>query len=170
MSSIGTSQLVNNGNPWGHVLYAMRGTAGSLDFASRIRDTSRQALTAGTEVPVAHERDFRSRLRFMNIPVDARYRVTLRLWSLSGGSQFIATVDSIPAQQVPLSVSRIPGASMDFASADITALVAKGIGNPTNLTISSSIFESIGTPPAQIWGILSITNNDTQQVTIVSPQ
>jgi hypothetical protein len=168
--SIGTSQLANNGNPWGHVLYALRGTAGSLDLASRIRDTSRQALTAGTEVRVARERDFRSRLRFMNIPVDARYRVSLRLWSLGGGSQFVAAVDSIPAQQVPLSMTQIPGTSMSFASADITSLIAKGIGNPTGLTVAQSIFESIGTPPAQIWGIVSITNNDTQQVTIVSPQ
>ncbi|MEA2163844.1 MAG: hypothetical protein QOK37_1971 [Thermoanaerobaculia bacterium] len=170
MFSIGTSQLLNNGNPWGHVLYAMRGTSGNLDLASRIRDSSRQALTAGTEVRVARERDFRSRLRFMNIPVDARYRVTLRLWSLGGGSPFVATVDSIPAQQVPLSMMQIPGTPMSFASADITSLIARGIGNPTNLTVAQSIFESIGTPPAQIWGIVSITNNDTQQVTIVTPQ
>src|SRR5205823_3285303 len=67
--TIGTKQLINDGNPWGHVLYAMRGTAGSLVMASRIRDTSRQSQTAGTEVPVVRESDFRAQLRFLNTPV-----------------------------------------------------------------------------------------------------
>src|SRR5207244_577357 len=88
--SIGSKQLLNDGNPWGHVLYAIRGTTDSLDFASRIRDTSRQAQTAGTEVPVVRERDFRGQLRFLNVPTDTRYRVTLRLWSLADFPQFIA--------------------------------------------------------------------------------
>src|SRR4051812_11444778 len=78
-------QMLNNTSPWGLVLYAIRGTSDSLHFASRIRDTSRQAQSAGTEVPVVRERDFRSGLTFMNVPVDARYRVTLRLWSIGDG-------------------------------------------------------------------------------------
>lgn len=162
----GTRQLVNNGNPWGHVLYALRGTTGSLSFASRIRDTSRQSQTAGTEVPVVREGDFRNQLRFLNIPVDARYRVTLRLWSLSDGGQFIGTVDSTPAQAQALTLSRIPGTSMSFGSMDVTSLLTKAANNPTNLAVTSPL--NVPLPPA-IWGMLSITNNDTQQVTIVSP-
>jgi hypothetical protein len=165
--SIGSKQLNTTANPWGHVLYAMRGTTGSLDFASRIHDTSRQAQTAGTEVPVVRERDFRGQLRFMNLPVDARYRATLRLWSLGDFPQFVVVVDSTPAQQVPLSLTRIPGTSMWFGSIDVTSLLTKGSGTPTNVTVYT-----FGSPlPApQIWGMLSITNNDTQQVTIVSTQ
>jgi hypothetical protein len=171
--SIGTKQLINDGNPWGHVLYALRGTTGSLVMASRIRDTSRQSQTAGTEVPVVRESDFRAQLRFLNIPVDAKYRVTLRLWALGDFSPYIAVVDSIPAQQRPLSLAQIPGTSMWFGSLDVTSLVAQGIGNPTNLSVSpapfSPQFPSANSVPAPIWGMLSITNNDTQQVTIVSP-
>jgi len=162
----GTKQLVNNGNPWGHVLYAIRGTADSLAMASRIRDTSRQSQSAGTEVPVVRERDFRGELRFLNIPVDARYRVTLRLWSLSDGGLFIASVDSTPAQSQGLTLSKIPGTSMSFGSMDVTSLLTKANNNPTNLSVISP--SNVPFPPA-IWGMLSITNNDTQQVTIVSP-
>lgn len=59
--SLSTDQvkLTNDGAPYGHVLYGMRATTEGLTFASRIRDTSRQAQTAGTEVPVVRERDFR---------------------------------------------------------------------------------------------------------------
>lgn len=166
-SFFGSRRLINNSNPWGYVLYAMRGTADSLDFASRIRDTSRQAQTAGTEVPIARERDFRGQLRLMNIPVDARYRTTLRLWSLSSDPLFIVTVDSTPAQQVTVSMKLIPGTSISFGSIDVTPLLTKADSNPTNVTVSP-----IGTSQSSpaIWGMLSLTNNDTQQVTIVSPQ
>jgi len=162
----GTRQLINDGNPWGHVLYALRGTTGSLAFASRIRDTSRQSQTAGTEVPVVRESDFRGELRFLNIPVDARYRVTLRLWSLSDDGLFIATVDSTPAQFQGLTLAKIPGTSMSFGSMDVTSLLTKANNNPTNLSVMSP--SNVPFAPA-IWGTLSITNNDTQQVTIVSP-
>ncbi|HEV7427858.1 MAG TPA: hypothetical protein VGQ46_15990 [Thermoanaerobaculia bacterium] len=164
--SLGTKQLINDGNPWGHVLYALRGTTTNLDFASRIRDTSRQSQTAGTEVPVVRERDFRSQLRFMNLPVDSRYRVMLRLWSVGDATQFIATVDSTPAQQNLLTLSKIPGTAMSFGSMDVTSLLTKANNNPTNLAVAG-LPNLLDSP--LIWGMLSITNNDTQQVTIVSP-
>ncbi|HSY51058.1 MAG TPA: hypothetical protein VLC46_19795 [Thermoanaerobaculia bacterium] len=159
-------QLTNDSNPWGHVLYAMRGTTGSLDLASRIRDTSRQGQTAGTEVPVVHGSDFRGQLRFLNVPVDSRYRVTLRLWAFSD-SPFAVAVDSIPAQQIPLSLTSIPGSTMKFGSADVTALLTRASGNPTSLMVIPTASPLLSPP---IWGMLSITNNDTQQVTIISPQ
>jgi hypothetical protein len=164
----GSTQLLNDANPWGHVLYAIRGTADSLTFASRIRDTSRQAQTAGTEVPIVRESDFRSQLRFLNVPVDARYRVTLRLWSLDDTPQFVAAVDStsIPPQKQTLAVSKIPGTSMSFASMDVTSLLTKASGNPTNLSVTAA--PNLMVTPS-IWGMLSITNNDTQQVTVISP-
>ncbi|MDP9361715.1 MAG: hypothetical protein M3P29_09710 [Acidobacteriota bacterium] len=170
--NIGTKQLTNDSNPWGHVLYAMRDTTGALDFASRIRDTSRQAQTAGTEVPVARERDFRGQLRFVNIPVDSKYRAMLRMWSLGDHPQFIVVVDSTPAQQLPVSVVRIPASAMWFGSVDVTALLTMGNGNPTSVMVYPSGFTSAYAPFAfpPIWGMLSITNNETQQVTIVSPQ
>jgi hypothetical protein len=166
------AQLSNNSNPWGHVLYAMRGTTGTADFASRIRDTSRAAQTAGTEVPIVHERDFRGQLRFPNIPVDSRFRTTLRLWSLGDFPEFHALVYPGSNLVAPLYVTRIPGTSMYFGSADLTSLLPQAKTTPVSVTVFPSGFpgtlSSVLQPP--IWGMLSITNNDTQQVTIVSPQ
>jgi hypothetical protein len=104
----------------------------------------------------------------MNIPVDSRYRFTLRLWSLDDTPQFIAALDatSILSQRRVLNVSKIPGTSMSFASIDLTSLLTPVIGNSTNLTVTASP-SPMATP--SIWGMLSITNNDTQQVTIISP-
>ena len=166
-SSLGpvTKLLTNDSSPWGHVLYAMRGTTDGIDFTSRVRDTSRQALTAGTEVPVVRERDFRALLRFANIPADKRYRVMLRLWSLGDNSQFVAAFDSV--EPAAVFMTRIPGTTISFGSIDITPLLSNASTNPT----FGAVYPA-GLPfqPPPIWGMLSITNNDTQQVTIISPQ
>ncbi|MEA2328784.1 MAG: hypothetical protein QOE68_3743 [Thermoanaerobaculia bacterium] len=176
----GAAQLLNNTNPWGHVLYAIRGTTDSLTLSSRIRDTSRQAQTAGTEVPVVRERDFRSRLRFINIPVDSRYRVMLRLWAIGDGPfgnnpPFIAAVPvsllSTEVPFLPISMTKIPGTAMSFGSIDVTSLLTRTPANPNTLQVFPSGYGSDAVALAfpRIWGMLSITNNDTQQVTIISP-
>ena len=178
-------QLLNNANPWGIVLYAIRGTADSLHLASRIRDTSRQAETAGTEVPVVRERDFRSRLSFINVPVNSRYRVMLRLWAIGddpfgNNPQFVASAPvTLPAPLLPpapvpfqaISMARIPGTAMWFGSIDVTSLLTRTPANPNTLQVYPTAYRSDAVPLAfpRIWGMLSITNNDTQQVTIVSP-
>jgi hypothetical protein len=182
-SSVITSpvQLLNDANPWGRVLYAIRGTADSLHLASRIRDTSRQAQTAGTEVPVVRERDFRSGLTFMNVPVDARYRVMLRLWSIgddpySNNPQFTVKVPvsllSTPVPFLPIPMTKIAGTAMWFGSIDVTSLLTRTPSNPNTLQVYPSASGSNAAPLAfpRIWGMLSITNNDTQQVTIISSQ
>jgi hypothetical protein len=173
--------LPNNGNPWGHVLYAVRGTADSLDLASRIRATAVQAQTAGTEVPVVRERDFRSRLKFMNVPVDSRYRVMLRLWSIGddpfgNNPQFTVTVAvgllSEPVPFLPISMTKIPGTAMSFASVDVTSLVTPIPSHPNTLQVYPNGYGSNAAALAfpRVWGMLSITNNETQHVTILSPQ
>jgi hypothetical protein len=172
----GTSaQLLNNANPWGIVLYAIRGTADSLHLASRIRDTSRQTETAGTEVPVVRERDFRSRLRFINVPVNSRYRVMLRLWAIGDDPHFNAALPvslvSTPVPFMAIPMSKISGTAMWFGRIDVTSLLTRTESSPTTLQVYPTAYGSDAVPLAfpRIWGMLSITNNDTQQVTIISP-
>ncbi|HEX7679659.1 MAG TPA: hypothetical protein VF713_16120, partial [Thermoanaerobaculia bacterium] len=164
------AKLANDGNPWGHVLYAVRGTTDMLDLDSRIRDTSRAAQTAGTEVPIVRERDFRGEIRFLNVPVDIRYRTMLRVWSL-GDFQYIVSFNQIPVQNVLLPLTRIPGTAMWFGSIDVTQLLLSSTSTPVIVDVHPSGF---ATPPSPLlspplWGMLSLTNNDTQQVTVISP-
>jgi hypothetical protein len=61
---------------------------------------------------------------------------------------------------------------MYFGTADLTPLLPQAKTTPVTVTIFPSGFPSTLTPVLfpPIWGMLSITNNDTQQVTILSPQ
>jgi hypothetical protein len=163
-------QLFNDENPWGHLLYAMRGTTGTVDFASRIRDTSKQSSAiSGTEVPIVREGDFRGQLRFVDVQVDGRFRTTLRMWSLGDFPEYIVLIGSSPA--LPLHTTRIAGTSMWFGSLDLTPTLLESRTSPVSITIFPSGFGSNLTSIAlpRIWGMLSITNNVSQQVTIVSP-
>jgi hypothetical protein len=165
------AQLFNDDDPWGHVLYAMRGTTDTVDFASRIRDSSKNLLSAasGTEVPIVREGDFRGQLRYVDVPVDGRFRASLRMWSLGDFPEYLVFIGSNPA--VPLHTTRIPGTSMWFGSLDITASVLQSRTSPVSITVFPEGFGSpflpITAPP--IWGMLSLTNNVSQQVTIISP-
>ncbi len=51
----------------------------SLQF--RTQDTSRESQTWGTTIPVVRAADFRSMVRLIDIPTDARFRVTLRVYA-----------------------------------------------------------------------------------------
>ncbi|HEX7679658.1 MAG TPA: hypothetical protein VF713_16115 [Thermoanaerobaculia bacterium] len=163
-------QLFTDDNAWGHLLYAMRGTTGTVDFASRIRDISKvSSATSGTEVPIVRERDFRGQLRFVGIQVDGRYRTSLRMWSLGDFPEYLVLIGSNPA--LPLHTENIPGTSMWFGSLDLTPTLLQQKTSPVSITILPSGFGSnfvpITLPP--IWGMLSITSNVSQQVTIISP-
>ncbi len=163
-------QLFTDDNPWGHLLYAMRGTTATVDFASRVRDISKvSSATSGTEVPIVREHDFRGQLRFVGVQADGRYRTTLRMWSLGDFPEYLVIIGSNPA--LPLHTTIIPGTSMWFGSLDLTPAILQSKTSPLSITIFpsgfGSNFSSIALPP--IWGMLSLTNNTSQQVTIISP-
>jgi hypothetical protein len=171
-SELTASSLVleNHNQPWGQLLYATRGTLENVTFFSRVRDLSLQAESAGVGVPVVRERDFRAGLlRFPGVPLDARYRVMLRVWTMED-DQLLVTV-MVPSGfplLLLLETTRIPGAAMSFASIDVTAALRKVTGTAaTSVMINHA---GGGTPQPPLWAMLSITNNETQQVTIISPR
>jgi IPT/TIG domain len=129
---------------------------------SRIRDTSRSSQNAGTEIPVVREDDFTDHLRLLNVPGGKNFRALLRVWT-SGepADRFFFNIDQIPsfaANSVPLQPA--PG-GLRYGTADLTPF----LDSPNeHLDISAGV-----TAGTRIWGMISITNNDTQQVTIISP-
>lgn len=59
-------------------------TFDQVAFNLRVADISRNAQSAGTEVPVVRDRDFRTATtRLLNVPVSANFRITFRLYSLN---------------------------------------------------------------------------------------
>ena len=130
---------------------------------SRIRDTSRATLNAGTEIPVVHEDDFTDHIRLLNVPTGKNFRALLRVWTVGEpAKRFFYNIDQVPSL-VP-STEPLKPAQGGFLYG--TAILTPFVDSP-NDHLDISIGAGVGT---RIWGMISITNNDTQQVTIISPQ
>ena len=171
-----------------------------LFINAHVRDLSRSALSAGTQIPVARESDFRSGdLLLQDIPSDARFRANLRIYAAtninSSGSRFInqggiggsvqvdifepgylgtwpplvnTTVDMSAAQTIPGSpYLTIPGY---FSFGDLVATFPQ-LATVPRYTIRIRTGQPLISPPVELtsWAFVTITNNETQEVTIVSP-
>jgi hypothetical protein len=157
----------------GAVIFVPRNVAGDLKFGLLVRDVSRESAAWGTEIPVVRERDAsRKPMMLANVPFDARYRLTLRLYSIDGGPGRFRVVSAgspaigefvelAAACAVPPCNSTEPG----FAAVDLNALLP-GLANKGAQTLY------IETPAdgRLYWALVSITNNTTQVVTTISPQ
>ena len=163
--------------PPGVFLLADPRYAGDLQISLRIRDLSRQELTWGTELPVVRSTDLRvGKLGFLDVPLEARFRQMLRLYSMA-------------AEPIPVTVSffEIPWRTLAPQPALATralTIAPSASGNfPGYVELpdfASTIPELIGKERVYVeirsdsalpfWGFISVTNNETQHVTTITPR
>jgi hypothetical protein len=161
--------------PAGHVLYPAKNATDDLAVNILVRDLSRQGEALGTELPAVRERELRNaRVLLLNVPSDPRFRLTLRIYALDrlpltdtmtywlhemeGGEQ--ATFGTIALQ--PPATGQAPwSASIDLMAAH-PEIANRG---PLRLTL-----QPLGPhPAARYWAFISVTNNETQHVTAITP-
>lgn len=156
------------GRPQGIALIAPRAEADGLVFSLRVRDTSRTAEGFGTRVPVVRERDmFRGTgLTLLDIPIDPRYRTKLRMYAFDTGEhEALVTLDRPGNSQTFRVPVRRTCTDMEceafpwYAELDLPAGAVNEVAN---------VYVSIGGPESPAWAFASVTNNVTQQVTIVT--
>jgi len=150
-----------------------RSVADAFDVQARVQDVSRQAQTWGTSIPVVRPTDFRPVVRLHAIPTDSRFRDTLRIYGYDSAgpvqvrildeskNAIIATMQ-LDAVQPPDRTTFPPFAqiaSLRDAFPQLAAYETVGVE-----------IDSAFTPPAPIWAFISVTNNETQHVTIIAPQ
>jgi hypothetical protein len=152
----------------GAFFYIARGLESRVSFSSHIFDRSLLAETLGTEVPVVRAEDTSFELFIPNVPLDAtRYRVMLRIYDFDGGAPAVSIIGSRPAPADPImaggSLRRgselVPG----FVAVDLTAIPRWPKSGLIDLHIA-------GGRGDRLWAMVSVTNNETQQVTLYTPQ
>jgi hypothetical protein len=164
----------------GVLLTPLKAVAGSLTFSNRIFEVSRHAQPQGLEIPVVRQNEFHSdEISLLGFASGAGVRSALRVYAIPDSpgqtnlqvrADFIApdgttvaTTTLTPAGSVqsPLDLSR-PGyaAIYDLASAFPVLQTLEHFH--VRLTPIS------GTNP--YWAMGSVTDNDTQQVLIITPQ
>jgi hypothetical protein len=152
--------------PTGLLLFVPRGS--DARFANHIRDVSRDATQWGTEVPVVRESDTQTAIVLPNVPFDRRYRLQLRIYGIDGmGTRlhlWSGTIQKEVELRGPCEARPCNSNQPAYASADLGQLFPAQTGKQT-ITISQG-----GYQPLRIWAFVTVTNNETQHVTVISPQ
>jgi len=162
---------LDGNDPAGLRVHVGRGTTSAAAMSSRIRYVTRQAQSAGTEIPVVRESDWRvGTLRLTNIPADPHSRITLRVWEDHDRPVSVSVETSVRnrAQFASTEVGLAPQANgLLYTQLDLTDLVARIPGtDPRDLKIEALAFD----PDIRLWALVTVTNNDTQQVTAIWPR
>jgi hypothetical protein len=171
----------------GQFLFVDRRFASDVSIALRVRDLSRESMTWGTEVPVVREGEFRTgRLTLPNIPTGAGFRQVLRIYNLDGTrvAQVTVRVYSLdPANTSPFAARADPLLGQSLMSFQTTGPNLNPIfQGPGYIEVSDlNAFAAISgtervrieiepvTTGLQFWAFVTVVNNDTQQLTVISP-
>lgn len=166
------------GFPHGKALLMARNDAPKVAFRLHVRDVSREDRGYGTEVPVVRERDmFRNeRVTLLDVPADPRYRTKLRIYAFPDpmyGGDANRNDSAIVYRVVPgreeyvertvLEMTR--NCQYDCTETPLYADIDFPAGN------ANERFDySIELPEGALgWAFASTTNNDTQEVTLTTP-
>jgi hypothetical protein len=172
-----TTRFEGGRHPGGIALLAPWPEAEQLAFALRVRDVSREAESFGTDIPVVRESQmFRDTdLTFLDVPFDARYRAKLRVYAFdpfrSNAPPFIGVRTDPPS---PFGPGIGPTGLVLTRNCSPTTCYAAPMYGEMELQLGGAAradvyldTESVGGSP--VWAFITVTNNETQQVTIITP-
>jgi hypothetical protein len=170
--------LFGPGNaPAGLFVIVPRQAASRLAFHASVRDTSRADSEWATEIPVVRENQFSTAgVELLDIPVEPRFRTMIRIYS--------------PTNPPPHHASLVHVIVYSLDDGVTLRDVYRPLADPTGCSDAVSCAEhasfasiadlTAGLPPGRVgiqiqgnlplWAFASVTNNETQHVTVVSPQ
>jgi hypothetical protein len=143
----------------------------------RVRDLSRQHETWGTGIPVIPETEAaRDPIDLLGLPVESAFRSLIRIYDFDpSDDHFViariyrpwsSDTDSdewIAEVLLPLRPPARPGLNPGYAELRLAAVE----GLPSSDTVRVEILP--GTEDLRFWAFASVTHNETQHVTVVTP-
>lgn len=148
----------------GAFLWIPPNSINNLAMSLRVRERSRQGETWGTNISIIPEREFKTDLvALLSVPLMPEFRTRLRIYSLDNGVMVRVRViksDSTRVYQdvtVPLSDSTsafLPTYAeiSQFNAADNVRIEVEPLGGK------------------RIWAFASVTHNETQHITVITPR
>jgi hypothetical protein len=141
----------------------------------RVHDTSRDAAAFGVEIPAVSDLDFAATVHLTGVPTDARFRSTLRVYAYDAANFGPVTLrvrdaaDGTLLATVPVALERAElGREEEIPASVQISLdpIIEPLRSHARLHIDIADSDAI----RPIWGFVSITNNQTQEITLVTPQ
>ncbi|HYM60634.1 MAG TPA: hypothetical protein VEZ11_07060 [Thermoanaerobaculia bacterium] len=148
-----------------------------VTFNLRIQDLSRQALTWGTEIPVLHDSSAHTGvIELLSVPLDSRFRQTLRVYDFDDAFgrrvrlRIYPSTSNEAAVDVELKLTTPSGG--DFANVPGYAQVGSFVDAFPQLAALDNVRVELTPIDAglRFWAFVTVTNNETQHVTTITPQ
>jgi hypothetical protein len=167
----------------GAFLYVPKALADAPKWSLRVRDLSQNATSLGADVPVVQQSDGRPDITLIDIPTDPRFRATLRIYGFTPGAMlvgvrvyrelfnfllaeydvFLNGRETFEAEEFTPYPSYI---ALDPLTPEVRAAAA---GRRVRIELTN-YGSNVSPPPPNIWAFVSLTHNETQQVTVVTPR
>ena len=166
----------------GAFLYVPRPLDESPKWSLRVRDLSKNAGSLGTSIPVVHLRDAKGDITLLDLPIDPNNRALLRIYAFTEApmqvaiSVFAENIDT-PIEEQIVSLNGIVNVLYEpfgpfpaYLALDPFSQAVRESGIHRVRIEFSNMGNNVSPPPPPIWAFVSFTNNQTQQVTVVTAQ
>lgn len=137
----------------------------TVDFSLRARDFSRVLSSLGTEVPVVPLSEFPADgVNLLNVRSDGEFRSMLRVYAQSAITVSVRIIRQFDNFLLDETTLALPSPMHEYspAYAELSPIPLVGI--------SSVRVEIIPHAAEPVWAFISMTNNVTQEITLVTPQ
>lgn len=149
----------------------------SIVASLRVQEMTRQSENHGVEMPVVRRKDFsHDSIALLGVPNDPKFRLTLRIYTLNDAGPVYVTILARNGEVVAFDQLSGPPPSRDpFEPRYIafTDFPPPAVLNDDEMTVVVELQpEGVGTPIVTrlIWAFITVTNNETQHITTVTPQ
>lgn len=159
----------------GAFFYIPRDADPNVTTQLRVRNTSNGDKSWGTEFTVVRESEFRHEVFLLDVPTDARFRATLRIYSIGSAPTTVHVRVLLPNHTDPIEEYDVDLAGIveiiadpfpsapAYAQLDPLSTAVRAAGSRVLVEVTS------GSEQLPLWAFVSLTNNSTQQVTAVTP-
>ena len=177
--------LFASGMTVGAFLQVPRGFASVLKKSLRARDLSRNATSWGTDIPIVSTAEAGEHVTLIDIPTDPQYRAMLRVYHWSGESGLpsrVTVYEEASGQQIATFelTSLAPDGALapaegelplfpSYSQLDLLTPAVRAAGSTIRVHIDN-MGGNVSPPLPPIWAFVSVTNNETQQVTVMTPR
>jgi hypothetical protein len=171
---VGPEDITLSGSP-GRFVFIDADQVSSVAMNLRVHDVTRDGLNYGTEIPIVRESDFKTnRITFVGVPTDARFRNTLRIYGESPIDVLVTVGDLAPVRVRLTGGFTFPGGIdlSDFFKPAYAAFSSFPTGiAPVRVTVEADPdFVSLLPIEVPLWAFITVTNNDTQVISTITPQ
>ncbi len=158
------------------ILYVSKEGADRLSAHLRLFDAAGEAFDAGTEIPVVRENDLlTSAVQFHAVPLNERFRIMLRIYDMTQSDstfrvriyeQATGISTAPPLREFELNTTLDETGDFKTKAAYAAYTDFSTLSGPPSLRVEVEPL----TAGSRFWAFVSITNNASRRVTLVSPQ